>query len=731
MSRPLERGRFAASLGLSLSLVCLTECANTPRVAPKAASFAAGTGIVVETAPSQAVNTFNPLRDLGAGIDRFEPGSVELQFSEAMLKPVLASGWGAVSYRLNTELHVEAWHWNPNGTWSDPSGRGYFTGSATPGEPIRHSFGYPLPRRGFTHNEGTERVGYSRLTDGDSKSFWKSNPYLSPEFTGESDAAFPQWVSLELERAQSVDALRIAWAEPYAKSYRIEYWVGEDPMRKPTSGEWRPFENGSVSNGKGGVATHQLGRSPVKLKYLRVLMTDSSHSCVAGDATDRRNCVGYAIAELELGTFTATGELKDLVQHSPDQQQTASYCSSVDPWHTPADLDEKQGELPGLDLFFGSGVTRGLPAMVPVSTVYGTPEDSAAEIAYLQKRGYPLSSVELGEEPDGQYMTPEHYAALYLQWATAIHRVDPKLKLGGPAFTGFSEDIQAWPDAQGNHSWFTRFLNYLKAHQRLADLGFMSFEHYPYQPCQVTWDSLYDEPRLISHSLQVWRDDGLPKDVPMLVTEVNLSFESNQSSVENLGGLWLADYVGALLRAGGKGSYYFHYTPFPLGPGCDENSWGTFGMFKANAAHQIEQPTSQFFVSQLINQQWAQPVDAIHSVFPAESEVRDARGRVVVTAYAVKRPDGKWSLLLINKDPMQAHAIHVAFHDSDARRDRAFSGPVQMTSFGADNYLWFPNGASGYADPDGPAVSSEQPGGASTEYTLPRASVTVLRGTLD
>ena len=72
---------------------------------------------------------------------------------------------------------MEAWHWNPEGTWSDPAGKGYFTGSTSPADMIRHSYGYPLPHRGFTRNEGTETNGFSRMTDGDLNTYWKSNPY--------------------------------------------------------------------------------------------------------------------------------------------------------------------------------------------------------------------------------------------------------------------------------------------------------------------------------------------------------------------------------------------------------------------------------------------------------------------------------------------------------------------------------------------------------------------------
>jgi hypothetical protein len=684
----------------------------------------------VETAPSHALNSFSPRRALGAGVDRFDMGTVEHMFSKPMLGAAMASGWGAVSYRLNTELHVEAWHWNPKGSWSGPNERGYFTGSAAPSEAIQRSFGYPLPRRGFTRNEGTEAVGYSRLTDGALDSFWKSNPYLSSAFTGEDQSPYPEWVVIDLGSPEPVDALRIAWAAPYAKSYQIQYFTGEEAMKRPASGQWRLFPNGDIKSARGGTLTHRLSATPTPVRFVRVLLQDSSETCVAGDASDRRNCVGFAISELSLGALSASGELKDAVRHVADQSQTASYCSSVDPWHTALDVAQKAGELPGLDLFFNSGVTRGLPAMVPVSTLYGTPEDSAAEIAYLKARGYPISHVELGEEADGQYTTPEHYAALYLQWAAALHKVDPSLLLGGPAFTGFNEDIKAWPDARGNDSWFTRFLDYLKAHQRLADLAFMSFEHYPYDPCKATWDSLYDEPRLISHSMQVWRDDGLPKNVPMLVTEVNFSSASSQPSVDTFGGLWLADYVGAFLGAGGKGSFYFHYLPFPLGQECDE-TWSTLGMFKSTPEHHIEQPTSQFFASQLLNQEWVQPVDAEHSQFPTESEVIDAAGRTVVTAYAVRRPDQQWSLLLVNKDPAQAHAVRVRFHDSETHSERTFSGTVAKRTFGADNYHWLAKGAASHADPDGPVAASEQPGGEAAEYMLPRASVTVLRGRID
>ena len=202
--------------------------------------------------------------------------------------------------------------------------------------------------------------------------------------------------------------------------YLVQYWTGDDPIKAPTRGIWQTFLTGQVAKGKGRKRNRSdlPGTDPVR--FVRIWMTSSSNTCDADGASDPRNCVGYAIRELYLGTTTDGGVFHDIVRHTPDQEQTTTYCSSVDPWHEPSDLGSTRQAQLGFDLFFTSGVTRGLPAMIPVALIYDTPENAVAEIAYLEKRHYPISYVEMGEEADGQFMLPEDYAALYLQWATAI-----------------------------------------------------------------------------------------------------------------------------------------------------------------------------------------------------------------------------------------------------------------------------------------------------------------------
>ena len=692
--------------------------------------------VTVDAAASHVANTFSPIQAMGTTLDRIPSNTTDTFFEPDQIKQILEAGWGPVSYRQNTELFVQAWHWNPKGTWSDPAKQGYFVGNATPGkELIRHSFGYSLPHRGVTRNSGSEFDGYSRLDDGDLNTYWKSNPYLTKTFTGEEDSAHPQWIAVKLAERQIVTAIRLAWAEPYARKYRVQYWLGNgDAIDDPVSGEWKDFPAGAISDGKGGTVTIQLSAAPVAAKYVRVLMTESSDTCDTHGKGDRRNCVGYAIKEVYLGTMQK-GAFHDLLYHVPGQEQTFTYSSSIDPWHEPNDLyvipDRMEaGDQVGLDLFYTSGLTRGLPAMIPVSLLYGTPEDAAAQIRYVEKRGYPISYVEMGEEPDGQYFAPEDYASLYLQWATALHKVDPKLKLGGPVFEGVSEDIKFWPNDAGETSWFKRFLAYLKSHDRISDLSFMSYEHYPYYDgtCQGPWSNLFKEPEILTHIVQVWRDDGVPDNVPMFNTETNAP--GGDAAVDVFGALWLGETFPAFLTAGGKASYYHHSMPYSTPHPACSNSWGTYHMFTTDHDWRIKQRTSQFFAAQMLTQEWAEPKDAEHRLFRAVSDIKDKEGHVLVTAYAVLRPDGQWSLMLINKDYDNPHNISIHFHDDDSKKDRSFVGPVARITFGKEQYTWHSAMRDGYADPDGPALHSVLPGGQD-QFTLPAASMTVLRGRVE
>ena len=267
--------------------------------------------------------------------------------------------------------------------------------------------------------------------------------------------------------ATPVNAIRIAWGTPHAVRYQIQYWNGENPVDPDEypEGRWQTFPGGAVARGGGGDITLRLAEDPVQARYLRVLLEESSVTAPPG-AKDLRDALGYAVREVYIGTLDATGRLRDAVRHAPGRDvQSRFFVSSTDPWHRAGDLDPGV-EQPGIDRVFASGLTRGLPVLIPVGVLYDTPDNAAALLRYLRRRGYPLRGVELGEEPDGQYAAPEDYGALYLQTADALRAVEPAATLGGPSFQSlWDEPMMAWSGTPvaPDHPWLARLLAYLRA----------------------------------------------------------------------------------------------------------------------------------------------------------------------------------------------------------------------------------------------------------------------------
>jgi hypothetical protein len=674
----------------------------------------------IDANPDHIINSFDPDSALGSSIDALSRYDINKVFTPHIIQESLSAGWGPLTYRNNTELRMAAWHWNANGAWSDPAHQsGYFTGSTDLKEPIRYILAYALPHRGFASSG-------DRPMEGPELTFWKSNPYLTSKFTGESDALHPQWVVVDLQAEKPVDAARIQWASPYATKYQVEYWAGTDALNFDAGpkGVWKVFPGGTFNNAKGGMVTLRFGNAAVSTRYLRVLMTESSNTCDEHGSEDVRNCVGYGIQEIHAGTVDGGGRFVE-VSKSPTEKLTTYCVSSIDPWHSAEDVNDSGSyQHTGFDLLFTSGLTNNLPAMVPVTMLYGTPDDAAAQIAYIEKRGYNLGYVEMGEEPDGKHAMPEDYGALYIQWATAIHKVDPQLKLGGPVFEGVNEDITVWPDAAGRISWMGRFVDYLKAHHRLDDLAFVSFEHYPFEPCEITWKTLYTEPQLMKHILQVWRADGVPKNVPLMVTENHLAAQLTGPMTTIFAALWLADNVGSFFEGGGAAFYHSPIQPQDLHNTCE--GWASWSNFVADERYNIKGYTSPYFAAQMINREWVLHRSGVHRMFPASVDIKDNDGNALVTSYAVLRPDGNWSLMLVNRDENNPHTIRVQFGQGE--RELSFDGEVRVATFGSEQYVWINDGPNSHADPDGPIVARTVTANSQTTFTLPKASVTVLRG---
>src|SRR6266487_3584196 len=527
----------------SLWLISLLVLITPSQAGQRCDSFA----VSAIVAADRCVNKCIPTQALGGAVDGHDKGEGARMFTDTNIAEMRSAGLGPLTYRLRTELAGEVWHWNPRGIWSDASHHcGYWTSDDSIGDPINLSYGYRLPRRGNTIDQANDD-GYSRITDGNEESFWKSNPYLDSHFTGEADDAHPQWVVIDLGAARPINCIRIHWGAPYARQYRVEYWSGEDPMHLHTDreDEWRLFPNGALNGGSGGNEPVQLCAKALPVRFVRVVMSRSSQAS-AQMSDDIRDRLGFAIREIELGSIDSRNRFHDYIRHAADRyRQTVIYVSSTDPWHRAEDIDYKI-EQPGLDFILRSALTNGLPVLVPVGVLYDAPENALAEIKYLLRRQYHVEGVELGEEPDGQWASPEDYAALYTGVARRLAVLNPRLKLGGPSLQNFEEQLLTWPDESGNRSWMNRFLKYVR--NAGVPFDFFSFEFYPfYNICADAAPQLLQTPKRLGEMMTSLRADGVPTAIPWLMTEYGYSVFAGRHEVDIQGALFNADTVGTFL----------------------------------------------------------------------------------------------------------------------------------------------------------------------------------------
>lgn len=705
--------------------------------------------VAVEIDRARPLNRFRAAQAIGGALDGHEAGETAQIYTQANLRAMGEAGLGAVSYRLRTELGVEAWHLDQAGQWSEPGRQqGYWTSTGRPaGSPPERSsaapgpsaaapgvsWGYGLPRRGNTTDQANDN-GWSRLDDGAVGTFWKSDPYLDRRFTGEPEVAHPQWALVDLGAGRpAVDAVKIAWGAPWATRFRVQRYVGGPDAVALAPGRWVDFPDG-VFRGRPGTQTVRVARQPLRVRFVRVLLQESSHTAPAG-SRDIRDRLGYAIRELYVGRLAPGGRFVDLVRHAASHGgQTPMWVSSTDSWHRASDLDRGY-EQPSFQTVMGSGLARGRSVLLGVPVLYGTPQNAVAELRYARALGMKIAGVELGEEPDGQLISPEDYGALWVQFARAIERAFPRLRLGGPGYATSLPDWEYWPDAHGQRSWTRRWLAYLGRRGALGKVGFFSFEWYPFDNVCARSDRQLARARtLLSGVLRRQREEGLRRGVPIWVTEYGWSAYAARAEVDMAGALLNADTVGTLLSEGAKAAYVYGWEPgVPMRESSRCDTWGNLMLLRAGEhAGDPPRPVAAFWETQMLARDWAQAGEGWHTLYATRTSARD------VHAYAVRRPDGRMALLVLNLSPTRAYRLAPPYGLGRGpagpphrlgplhRLGPGRGGPLDVWRLSHANYRWQADGAQGRPSfdrgPEYERVRNPRAGIALAPY-----SVTVIR----
>ena len=669
--------------------------------------------VAINLSPSGVLRSFRSDEAIGAAFDGAKKDGIDRKLTPDNIQAMKSAGLRPLTYRLRTELGIEAWHWNPVGTWSDPVGQqGYWTSSDQIGAPIQLSWGYRLPRRGDS-GDNANNDDYSRLTDGDRASFWKSNPYLDPDVLKDGDPHL-QWLTVAFDKPHPVNAAVIDWATPYATRYQVQYWTSFNKF--DPAARWVTFAQGQVEQGKGGRAVLSLTKTPVRVQFVRVLLLASSHTAPAG-STDWRDRMGYAVREVSFGLRGPDGRFTDFVRHLPSPTgQTFTHVSSTDPWHRDVDRDA-QLEQSGIDRIFASGLGNGLPIMVPTGLLYDTPENVEAELRYIAKRNYPVRQIELGEEPDGQYAEPGDYAALYVKAVDRLKGILPNVRFGGPSAQ--SEDTQTvmLPERRGR--WSRWFIDYLNRHGRIGDLGFYSFEFYAFDDiCGDLHPKLIEQNEELARNAQWLQDDGAPRDIPWVISEYGWSAFGGRAASEISSAELMTSIVGQWLTLGGSAAYMFGYPPgLPSNQRDRCAGYGDMMLFLDDNG-KPGAPLPVYYAAQLLTQRWTVPGHDLHQLL--STKVDGVDGDEVI-AFSTRRPDGWIGVLLVNRSPRRTYQLKLV----DTGAARGLDGPAELDLYGPAQYAWQDLGEHSHPVRDEPPAHSVLPAGA-LAVTLPPDTIAVV-----
>ena len=182
---------------------------------------------------------------------------------------------------------------------------------------------------------------------------------------------------------------------------------------------------------------------------------------------------------------------------------------------------------------------------------------------------------------------------------------------------------------------------------------------------------------------------------------------------------------------GGEAAYLYGYEASEIIKEQECSSGNNMLFFRDDRGHIIK-PTATYWGAHLLTHEWVQPGNQPHEIYPAVSDVLNGNRDQMITAYADRRPDGLWSLLLINRDPDRAFQTSVIFKNMASGSLASFDGTLDLYQYSTQQYLLG-------GPPDNPyPLRSDEPehkiiqssDSQATQILLPPHSLTVIRGSL-
>jgi hypothetical protein len=271
-----------------------------------------------------------------------------------------------------------------------------------------------------------------------------------------------------------------------------------------------------------------------------------------------------------------------------------------------------------------------------------------------------------------------------------------------------------------------RLLNTIRREK--VPFDFFSFEFYPFDNvCADASTQLPDVPQRLRTMLSNLRNDGVPSTIPWLMTELGYSVFAGRAEVQLAGALFQADALGTFLNSGGGSAYLYGYEPNYLADELNCSSWGNLMMLQLHKGSDSLLRLATYYSARMITHSWLGPSGELVEIYRVTLTPPDKN----VSVYALRRANGEWALMLINKykdRPVRASAEFALTQESQKSKKSAasFTGEVDLLQFSGKQYVWRDQGANGRPARNNPPVHRQIAPPAA--FDLPPYSLTILRG---
>ena len=134
--------------------------------------------------------------------------------------------------------------------------------------------------------------------------------------------------------------------------------------------------------------------------------------------------------------------------------------------------------------------------------------------------------------------------------------------------------------------------------------------------------------------------------------------------------------------------YYYSYEPNKLEE--SSGSWGNQMMLLQGRGGASSLPLATFHALRMLTQEWMLPRGGRHLVFNVKTNLPQ-KEQNFLSAFALKRPDGSWSLLMINKEATES----VRLSGLSGKALAPFAGRCRLTTYSPKEYAWHADGEKG------------------------------------